>query len=549
MKMTLCPSSRTEDTPLDGVHKKRWAITHNICLLNIQVINTIMMKNKHFWLCVSAFVAIKLLMHLASFDNYELHRDEYLYAAMGKHLDWGYFSVPPLIGLFSKIASSLFGQTIFAYKLIPALLSAGIIVTTLLFVKELGGKLFAVLLAGCATLFSISMMRVGGLFQPVCFDVFFWTLSAYFVLKLIKNNEPRYWLHIGISIGIAFLNKYMIVFFAAGLIIAMASTSHRILIQSKYFILGAIAGLVIISPNIWWQYQHHWVVLHHLEELKKTQLVNVSISDFLIDQIMMNINSVLVLLIGLWALCLNKERPYRVFLALYLATMILFVLTNAKSYYSLGLYPFLTAIGSYAVEKYIHQSKRALSIPILALTVLISLPVVPIGLTLLPPEEMSKFMERVGSKTGIDRWEDGKHHKMPQDYADMLGWCEMAQYVVRTYQGLPSKEKQQCAIYAENYGQAGAIDYYGSKSGIPTPISFSDAFLYWAPSEADFKTLIYVNDDTSGIKKMFANVRLMGKINNRLAREQGTGVFLCKDPLPEFYPFYKEKVKKMKESF
>lgn len=507
------------------------------------------MKSKQFWLSVSVFVIIKLLMHLLSFNNYELHRDEYLYAALGKHLDWGYFSVPPLIALFSRISFVIFGETQLAYKLIPAVLSAGTLTLTLLFVKEMGGKLFAVILAGCATLFSISMMRVGGLFQPVCFDVFFWTLSTYFVLKLIQNKEPRYWIHIGTCLGLAFLNKYMIAFFVAGLLLALLTSRHRGLIRSKYFLIGLAIGLIIISPNIWWQFQHHWVVFHHLDELRRTQLVNVSVTSFLMDQIMMNHNAIFILLIGLGALCLYQERKYRIFGTLFLATIGLLLLSNAKSYYSLGLYPFLIAIGSYTVEKYVHQTKRPLSITILALTILSSIPLLPIGLTILKPEKMAELMEKIGDKTGIDRWEDGKHHKMPQDYADMLGWNEMAGYAIKAYQELPPEEKKQCAIYAENYGQAGAIQYYGHHSGIPAPISFSDAYLYWAPSEANFKTLIYVNDDTSGIKKMFADVRLLGKINHPFARENGTGVFLCKEPLPEFYPFYREKVKKKKDQY
>jgi len=494
-------------------------------------------------------VIAKLLIHLLIIHQYELHRDEYLFAALGKHLDWGFFSVPPLIGFVSKLTFTLFGDTAFAYKLIPALTGAGIITLVLLFVRELGGKVFATYLAGLSVLLSLSFLRVGSLFQPVSFDIFFWTLSAYLVLKLTKTKDTRYWLLIGVSLGLAFLNKYMILFFIAGLMISILATSHRKLLYSRYFVIGVLLALIIISPNIWWQYKHHWVVMHHLDELRKTQLVNVSVKGFLMDQIMMNLNSIWIWIFGLVSLFFFSERRYRIFAFLFLSTLGLLLVSNGKSYYTLGLYPFAIAIGSYSVEKYLHYKKQVLTVFIALFAVLSPLALIPIGLPVLQPQHMMVYMNKIGKNTGTNRWEDGKEHAIPQDYADMLGWCELSNYAINGYLALKPEERKTCGLYAENYGQAGALQYYGKKRGIPDPICFNDAFLAWAPNTFNYKSLIYINDDTVGIKKYFTDIKLLGKLKNPLAREIGTGVFLCKEPRPEFYPFYQEKVRKLKQEF
>jgi hypothetical protein len=183
--------------------------------------------------------------------------------------------------------------------------------------------------------------------------------------------------------------------------------------------------------------------------------------------------------------------------------------------------------------------------------ILMTLPLLPFSLPVLPLDEMviySETSKRFGGE-GALRWEDGRIYPLPQDYADMTGWKELGDIVIKAYHSLSDSEKVDCAIYAENYGEAGAIKYYAEKYGLPEPISFEESFLFWAPDSSTFKTLIYVNDDTSDVAYYFTTVELVGRITDPYARESGLPVWLCKSPRNGFEQFYAQTVKGIKDQF
>lgn len=238
-----------------------------------------------FWLITIALVLIKLTVHFLTATTYELHRDEMLYFAQGLHLDFGYISTPPFIGFLAYIAHNIFGYYEFGLKLFPAISGAGSIIIIALFVKELGGKNLALIIAGTGYLVSGAFLRSNSLFQPVSFDQFFWFLSSYLVLKMVNREDPRQWIWIGLIFGLGFLNKYSIIFFGIAILMALLISEHRKLFLSKYLIYGLLIGFIIITPNLIWQYSHNWPFVNHMVQLQQTQLINVTAFDFLIDQI------------------------------------------------------------------------------------------------------------------------------------------------------------------------------------------------------------------------------------------------------------------------
>jgi len=148
------------------------------------------------------------------------------------------------------------------------------------------------------------------------------------------------------------------------------------------------------------------------------------------------------------------------------------------------------------------------------------------------------------------RWEDGKTHAIPQDFADMTGWEELYSVVSGAYNTLGSGEKANMVIFTGNYGQAGSIKYYGKRDGIPEPISFIDSFLLWAPdSIRHLEVMIYVDQDTSTVRRLFHQVMLYGSVTDPYFREDGLPVYICKYPYPEFYPEYKSIVARRKNKF
>jgi hypothetical protein len=513
------------------------------------------------WLLIAGLVLCKIVLHFSTNANYELHRDIYLYLALADHPDWGYISVPPVTPMIGKLAMALFGNSAFAAGFFPALIGAISILIIALLVKELGGKTWALALAALAFILSPSFLRSNTFLMPVSFDQFAWLLSGYFIVKLVQNQNPKYWMHLGMLWGIAFLNKYAIVFFVPAFLLALLLTPDRRLLRSKYFGAGFLLGFVIILPNLIWQHSHNWPVIGHMNELRRTQLVNVNPADFMLLQFLMNLHAVIVWLSGLIFLLFQKEgRRWRVLGLTFLFTIVILLLLSGKAYYTLGVYPMLFAAGGVAIEKnfaargrFLSQTARqALRPAILAIMILIFLPVIPYSLPVLPLDKMAAYAE-ASKKFGLAgalQWEDGRVHKLPQDYADMTGWRELAEIVIKTYQGLSETEKAKSLIYAENYGQAGAIKYYGKQHGLPEPVCFNETFVLWAPDSVNLSTLIYVNDELGeDIQHFFADIELAGQVNNEFYRENGLQVYLCRHPRPDFADFYREKVGRLKSRY
>ena len=144
------------------------------------------------------------------------------------------------------------------------------------------------------------------------------------------------------------------------------------------------------------------------------------------------------------------------------------------------------------------------------------------------------------------RWEGGKLHALPQDYADMLGWTELAAAADRAL--AQAGDPNNCIIYGENYGQAGTIDHYCPKPH-PTVVSFSDSYRLWAPDTLapNVNTFIYINDELGDdVKDLFQDIQPMGGITDTLAREFGTTVYLCRQPKRSFPEFWVARMREVK---
>lgn len=497
------------------------------------------------WLVIIGLAIAKLLIHFFTNTNYELHRDAFLYYSLGEHLDWGFVSVPPLIGIISKFSVFLFGNTVFALRFFPAIIGAVSVIIIALIVKELKGNIFAIILALIAFIFSTAFLRSNTLFQPVCFNQFFWLLSGYLIIRLINKKNPKLWLIIFLVWGIGFLNKYSIAFFIVGSLAAIFISKYRVLYKSKYFLIGCIIGIFMIFPNLLWQHNHNWPLIHHMNELYKYQFVNVSKIGFIIDQFVMNFPALIVWITGfIIFLFFKDEKEYRVLSLIYLFTFILLLLSGGKSYYTLGLYPILFAMGGYAVEKYFNKTFKYITIGFIVLNAWLML---PFSLPIYSLEKVAEISKQTAPFT--NRWEDGEIHNLPQDYADMTGWKELANLVIDTYNSLPDTSKAGCIIYAEEYGTAGAILFYGEELGVPEPICFNDNFLLWAPDSINPEVFIYVNEKVGDIEWLFSDYKLAGQINNKYFRENGEQIYVCTEPKDTLALFYAEKVNRLKEKF
>lgn len=496
-----------------------------------------------YWPFLLGLAVIKMGIHFwADTRGYGFHRDELLYLALGQHLDWGYWSNPPLIGWISWFIQHTAGDSLGAVRLLPELASCALIFLAGLIARELGGGRTAQLLAGLGIVVAPAFLRAGGMLQPVIFDILAWTLACYFLLRILRSNAVADFRWFGLLFGLGMLNKYMVFFLLLGLVPALLLSRYRRLLWSRGALEAALIAVVIVLPNLWWQYHYHFPVVDHMRGLSNNQLVNVQRLNFLTDQLFMCATGVLLWLPGVVYCLQRRNEPKWVLGLLYVVVIFILVMLKGKSYYSLGLYPAMIAAGGAAWE---HWTKRHQWMSwVIGLAIIAGmLPLFPYTLPVLKPEKMVRFGQKIVDKYGFEaplRWEEGQLHPLPQDYADMLGWEELAGLVENAYKA--ADDQAHAIVYAENYGQAGAIQRF-CPPNVPRPYSFSDTYRLWIPVNIDATALIYVNDELGeDVEALFAEIRLIGKIETPYAREQGTRVYLLQQPRTSFPEFWKARV-------
>lgn len=491
-----------------------------------------------------------LVIHLVFCTNLEYHRDELLYFSLGMHPDAGYATVPPLIGWIAMLMQKLFGYSVFAVRLFPAILSSIMIILAGELTKELGGSRYAVFLSAVGLTISVFFQRTNLLFQPVHTEVFLWTLAIYLLVKYINSSKDRYLILFGIISGLTMLNKYLGIILYITLLVVVPFTEHRLVFRKRAFWIGIAAGILVFSPNLIWQISRDFPVFRHMGELYDTQLVHMDVKTFLIEQLMMPFAGSVFTVAGLIYLLSRKKAGKFWFLGLTSAGVILaLLLLKGKSYYSLGVFPLLICAGAVAYEKWITSGLIRVLLPIVL--IILTIPVLPMGLPVYDKEGLKIYFSVLDEKYGIDqgrRFEDGSIHSLPQDYADMLGWEELTAITDKAYRAV--EDKKACFIYCENYGQAGAITVIGKKYGLPEAVCFSESFGYWYPEifVPDITSLIYINDELGeDVAWLFQNITEVGYITDPDAREYKTTVWLCRDPRDSFNKFWTERLREFRE--
>lgn len=483
---------------------------------------------KKSYLILFLFVLTKFILQYSIIDpEYELHRDEYLHLDQGDHLAWGYLSVPPVNSVLAFIIKSL-GNSVFWVKFFPALFGALTIVVVWKIVEELKGNLYAKILASTGILLSV-LLRLNMLFQPTSLEVLLWTMLYYVLIKYF-NSEKVKWLYIAaIIFGIGFLNKYNIAFSVLGLIPAMLITRQRKIFFQKHLYFAGLLALLIILPNVLWQYHNNFPVILHMKQLSERQLVNVDRFSFVKSQILFFFGVIFVVVAGFYALIFYKPfEKIRFLFWAYVFTIALFLFFRAKDYYAIGLYPAYIAIGAVFLARLFDKGwKRRVLEPVsILIPVLLFLPLYNLAFPNKSPQYIVEHPENY-KKFGLLRWEDGKDHALPQDFADMQGWKEMAQKVDKEYLKLSKSGKT--LVLCDNYGQAGAINYY-SKQNVKA-VSFNADYLNWFDLSEKYSNVVRVKEPGNGKNELketgpiFGKSEIVDSMTNPFAREKGATIF------------------------
>jgi len=487
------------------------------------------------WLII--LVGIKLAIHLATGGRYGYFRDELYYLDAGRHLAWGYVDFAPLVAVYAKIGL-LLGGSLHAIRLIPALAGAGVVALTITIARELGGGRFAQGLAGLAALVSPAILAIDNFLSMNAVEPVLWMGAVAVLIKILKTGNSRLWLWFGVLAGLGLMNKHSTVFFGLAVAAALLLSQHRRELLKPWIWLGGLVALLIFLPNILWQVAHHFPTLEDLENVRRSgKNIVLGPLDFTWQQIFL-LHPVLFPLWLAGLVSFLRQRWTRVLGWTYVVFFLTLFAMHAKHYYLFPIYPMLFAGGAVATERWLaaRDATRAKLWPkaVLVTLIVVATSVVDVfTLPILPPEAYIKY----SAFLHLSQLKTEAHHKSswPQMFADQFGWEELVAEVAKIYQSLSPEERRRTAIYANNYGEAGAINLFGPKVGLPPAICAHQNHYFWGPPKFDGDTVIVLQGDREELEKYFRSVEVAANHSNPYGmEEEDQPIYLCRGPRFKF---------------
>jgi Dolichyl-phosphate-mannose-protein mannosyltransferase len=493
------------------------------------------------WWFVAAIVAlIYFALHLLTATRYGYFRDALYYLACAEHLDWGYVDQPPLIAGLAWIARHTLGTSLRALLVWPALAGCARVMLTAAFARELGARSFGTALAALLAATPGVWYVIDHQFAMNAFEPLFWTGCAFAQLRMIKTENPKLWLAFGVVAGLGLENKYSIAVFAFALLGGLLLTAQRKLLFTRWLFAGGGIALLIFLPNLIWNVQHHWPFLELMHNIRGSgRDVVLSPLAFVAQQILIMTPSSLPFWFGgvLFYLFSRDAKAYRAFGWAFLITIGFFLLAHGKNYYSAPAYPMVLAAGGVLAERFLAaprfaERSRLRAFLQAAACVWIAaglLPLLPVVLPILPVEAYLRYQEHLPFE--VPRSEHSHMGAaLPQHYADEFGWPEMVAGVARVYHSLPEEQRAKTAIYANNYGEAAAIDFFGPQYNLPKAICPHQSYFLWGPRNYTGEIMILIGSaHADEAKRFFESVEVAATLDNPYAiPNENRPVLLCR---------------------
>ncbi len=490
----------------------------------------------------------KLLFHIYFNNRYGYFRDEFDYIACGRHLAWGYVDQPPLIPFLSRISLAVLGDSLRAIRFIPALASSLLIVQSAVLARELGGRRFALLLTAICILIAPQYLSNASLLGTNCLEPNLWMGCAYFAILAVKRdgtkNAPRYWLWFGVVAGIGMEEKYSIALFGFGIVVGLLLTAQRRVFLNRWIWLGGLAAFLIFLPNLLWNIHYHWPFLELMHNIRaEGRDVILPLPQYFLQQtLLIDPITAPIWLTGFFALLVSARlKPYRFLGWCYLICFTVMFVLHGKNYYLAPIYPMLLAAGAVVIESAVdgkqddvsqpkHHSLAWLKPVIIVLLLAGGIHLLPITVPVFSPEHFLAYTRTLPFKLPVMEHSHARA-ALPQWYADQFGWDEIvAETAVAWNQLTPlEREDERCGIFAQDYGQAGAIDFLGSKYGLPLSLSGHQTWFLWGPRGYSGNCMIVLDDRRSRLERLWTNVQYVGtSADNPYALEKEIPVFICR---------------------
>jgi 4-amino-4-deoxy-L-arabinose transferase-like glycosyltransferase len=461
-----------------------------------------------------AFALAALAAHLTAITQYGYFRDELYYLACTHHLAWGYVDQPPLSIAILWVVRHLLGDSLLAIRIVPALAGAAVVYLTGRLARTLGGGRAAQALAALAALLAPAFLGLCHTFSMNPFDLLLWALAFTLLLPAVERGAASDWLLLGAALGLGLLNKISVLWLGGGVAAGLLFTERRALLRTRGPWLAAAVALALFLPHIGWQIAHGWPTLEFMRNATAQKMAPVTLASFATSQLLvMGPGTAPFWLTGL-ALCflVPAGKRGRMFGIAYVAIFAFLVVAGrSRATYLAPAYMPLFALGGLAVEQAARRPRLRWFPPAAgAWIAALALPLAPLALPILPVERFAAYSKALGA---APRSEERKSlGELPQHYADMFGWEEMAREVAAVYRALPPEDRARCGIFAENYGEAGAIDLFGPGLGLPPVMSGHNSYWLWGPGRADGSVVILLGGSLEAHRTNFERVEQVGLV-------------------------------------
>ena len=488
----------------------------------------------------------KLLFHCYFNNRYGYFRDEFDYMACGDHLAWGYVDQPPLIPFLIHVCRAILGDSLRSIRFLPALASSLLVVQAAVLAREFGGRRFAMLLSAVTVVIAPQYLSNGSILGTNCLEPNLWMGCAYFAILAIKRKDPRYWLWLGVVAGIGLQEKYSIAVFGVGVITGLLLTAQRRAFLNPWIWLGGLAAFLIFLPNLLWNIHNHWPFAELMHNIRADgRDVVLPLPQYFLQQtLLVHPFSAPIWITGLIAFFFSPRlKPYRALGWCYLTCFTVFFVLHGKNYYLAPVYPMLLAAGAVVIESAIDGSRiegretaslktgrsRAWLKPAIVTLLLASgAYLAPVVVPVLAPDSFLAYMKYLPMKLPVMEHSHARA-VLPQWYADQFGWAEIVDETVQAYRELSPAERPGCGIFAQDYGQAGAIDFLGRRYGLPPALSGHQTYYLWGPRGYSGNCLIVLDDTRERLEELFEHVEYVGTSeDNPYALESHIPFFICR---------------------
>jgi hypothetical protein len=482
---------------------------------------------------LAALVAAKLAVHLPLASRYGYFRDELYFLDLARNLDWGYVDCAPLVAVYAKLAL-LLGGSLPVLRAIAALAGAGVVVLAALLARELGGGRTAQALAGLAVIATPIYLGISSILSMNVFEPLFWMGCAWVVARIVRTGDSRLWVWFGVLAGLGLENKHSTLFFGAALAAALVLTPLRRELARRWIWIGLGVAAMLFLPNVVWQAAHGFPTLEDLRNVRESgKNVVLAPLPFLGQQAMMMHPLLAPLWVGgLVSLLVGRLRRFRVLGFTYVILLVLFIATHAKDYYVAPAYPMLIAAGAVALVWLFERlprtrGRRWPALAAGAWIVAAGALTAPLVTPMLSPERHVAYRVALGVQDA--RTEVAHDGPLPQIFGDQFGWPELVAEVARIYHALPPQERAKATIFASNYGEAGALNLWGPRHGLPAPVCAHQNHYFWGPGDAGSEVVIWLQWGRRHLEPMFASVEQAGEHHHPWGMaEENRPIFVCR---------------------